>query len=130
MALKRQEEKRTDEQLIDILRNQIKTKMQEMELEVDKKITKEVFEKEKQKIAEKIHIVQENLTDKADKGDMKKAFLFLEEKIKQIIVLMAGEQGYEKDGAIKKIPTKCLSCDKHIETESSKTSRLPSPREK
>ena len=38
-------------------------------------------------------ILQQNLTEKAEKGEMKKAFLFLEEKIKQIIILMAGDQG-------------------------------------
>ena len=65
--------------------------------------------------------------DKAEKGEMKKAFLFLEDKIKQIIILMAGEQGQEKDGAIRKIPMKCLSCDKHIENEGISTSRPPSP---
>lgn len=55
-------------------------------------MNKEIFEKEKHKIMEKIFIVQENLTEKADKGDMKKAFLFMEEKIKQLIILIASDQ--------------------------------------
>lgn len=63
---------------------------------------------------EKILILQENLTEKADKGDMKKAFLFIEEKIKQMIILIAGDQNEDKDGAIRKIPAKCLSCDKGL----------------
>lgn len=45
---------------------------------------------------------------------MKKAFLFMEEKIKQLIILIASDQNEEKDGAIKKIPAKCLSCDKGL----------------
>jgi hypothetical protein len=45
---------------------------------------------------------------------MKKAFIFMEEKIKQMIILIAGDQNDEKDGAIKKMPVKCLSCDKGL----------------
>lgn len=74
----------------------VKTEVKKLQLELaedlDKKINKEIFEKEKHKIMEKIFIVQENLTEKADKGDMKKAFLFMEEKIKQLIILIASDQ--------------------------------------
>ena len=99
----------------------VKTEVKKLQLELaqdlDKKMNKEIFEKEKHKIMEKIFIVQENLTEKADKGDMKKAFLFMEEKIKQLIILIASEQNQEKDGAIRKVNAKCLSCDKGLETE-------------
>ena len=40
----------------------------------------------------------------------------MEEKIKQLIVLIASDQGDEKDGAIRKVPVKCLSCDKGLDT--------------
>ncbi len=60
--------------------------------DMEKKLNKQVFEKEKNKILEKIFIIQENLVEKADKGDMKKAFLFMEEKIKQLIILIASDQ--------------------------------------
>lgn len=109
------------------MRSQIKQKIHEMDEEIERKIYKETFNQEKQKLQEKILILQENLTEKAEKGDMKKAFLFLEDKIKQIIVLMAGDQGLEKDGALRKMPVKCLSCDKGLDVESAQTSRATSP---
>ena len=85
-----------------------------MDEDLEKKMYKDTFDKEKQKIHEKVLILQENIVEKADKGDMKKAFLFLEEKIKQIVILIAGEQGQEKDSALRKMPIKCLSCDKSL----------------
>lgn len=59
---------------------------------MDKKLNKDTFDRERTKTHEKISILQENLTEKADKGDMKKAFLFMEEKIKQLIILIAKDQ--------------------------------------
>lgn len=58
---------------------------------------------------------------------MKKAFLFMEEKIKQLIVLIASDQGEEKDGAIRKIPIKCLSCDKGLDTQNIAPNTMPPP---
>lgn len=56
---------------------------------------------------------------------MKKAFLFMEEKIKQLIVLIASDQGDEKDGAIRKVPVKCLSCDKGLDTQNTPPNTMP-----
>ena len=43
-----------------------------------------------------------------------KAIFFLEEKMKEIIFLIAAEQSDERDGAIMKTNIKCLSCDKQM----------------
>jgi hypothetical protein len=39
---------------------------------------------------------------------------FLEEKLKEIIIVLAEERNAGQDGAIKKTPFKCLSCDKDL----------------
>lgn len=96
------------------MKNQVKKIQYQLTEELEKKVNKDIYEKEKKKIFDKLYIIQENLTEKAEKGDMKKAFLFMEEKIKQLIVLIASDQGEEKDGAIRKVPVKCLSCDKGL----------------
>ena len=112
--LHRIEERKSDEQLIESLRMQMKKNVYELGEELEKKLMKEEFEKEKTKIFSKLSILQENICEKADKGEIKKALLFLEDKIKQIILLLANEQISDKDGALKKIPVKCLSCDKGL----------------
>ena len=55
------------------------------------------------------------MREKADKVEVKKGLNFLEEKIKQIIIVVAEERASHQDGAIKKTPFKCLSCDKDLE---------------
>lgn len=112
--MKKVSEKRSDEQMIEILGNQMKKNFIEMQDEMEKKMYKETHEREKIKILEKINMLHENIAEKADKGEIKKALLFLESKIKQLIILLAHDQLEEKDGAIKKTPAKCLSCDKNL----------------
>lgn len=113
-CLKKINEKKSDEQMIQILSNQMRKNFTEVQDEVEKKMYKETHEREKMKILEKINMLHENITQKADKGEIKKALLFLESKIKQLIILFAHDQLEEKDGAIKKTPAKCLSCDKTL----------------
>ena len=71
--------------------------------------------REKSKLMEKISIIHENMIEKADKREMSKAIIFLEEKMKEIIFLIAAESTDSKDGAIMKTNVKCLSCDKQVE---------------
>lgn len=52
--------------------------------------------------------------EKADKAEVKKGLSFLEEKVKEIIIVVAEERASHQDGAIKKTPFKCLSCDKDL----------------
>lgn len=55
------------------------------------------------------------MTEKADKAEVKKGLSFLEEKLKEVIIVVAEEKAGHQDGAIKKTPFKCLSCDKDLE---------------
>lgn len=46
---------------------------------------------------------------------MKKALLFLESKIKEIILVISEDEEQEKDALLTKKQIKCISCDKEIE---------------
>lgn len=61
-----------------------------------------------------MNILHEHLTDKADKDEIKRALIFLEDKVKEIVVLIAHGQIDEKNGALSRIPFKCLSCDRDV----------------
>jgi hypothetical protein len=57
----------------------------------------------------------EALGEKADKTDVKRGLTFMEEKLKEVIIVLAEEKSYNKDSAVKKGAFKCLSCDKELE---------------
>ena len=57
------------------------------------------------------------MTEKVDKMEVKKAIRFLEEKIKEIIFLIAGSYEQGADGAMQKKKITCLSCDKDVESK-------------
>ena len=40
----------------------------------------------------------------------------MEDKIKEIVMIIADDIQQEKEGAIRRIPFKCLSCDKYLES--------------
>ena len=63
--------------------------------------------------------------EKSEKSDLKKAFSFLEEKIKEIIIVIAEDQNNEKDGAGKRKQFKCLSCDKDLQANPNAMKPLP-----
>ena len=52
---------------------------------------------------------------KSDKIEVKKALLFLEAKIKEIILVISEDEENEKDALLTKKQIKCISCDKEIE---------------
>ena len=52
------------------------------------------------------------MLEKADKGSIQKAIIFLESKIKELVFLVAADQGEQREGAVIKTAFKCLSCDK------------------
>ena len=113
--LRRIEEKKHDEKAIEDVRNYIKWSISELDERIEKKCTEEALNREKQRLNEKISIIHENLIEKADKGEITKAIIFLEEKMKEIIFLIAAEHTNERDGAVVKTNVKCLSCDKQVE---------------
>ena len=46
---------------------------------------------------------------------MKKALLFIESKIKEIILVISEDEEYEKDALLTKKTIKCISCDKDLD---------------
>lgn len=53
--------------------------------------------------------------EKCDKTEAKKGLTFLEDKVKDIIIVLAEERNLTKDSAIRRIQAKCLTCDKDLE---------------
>ena len=86
-----------------------------MEEGLSLRLTKEVFDKEKAKIYDKINCLNSTVVEKSDKCEVKKGMSFIEEKIKEIIIVLTEERCANQDGAIKRMPFKCLSCDKDLE---------------
>ncbi len=80
--MKRFEDKRLDQKTIDNLKVMIKKIAKDHEQVLEQKLMKDIFEKEKNKIYEKMQLINELINEKADKNEIKKAFIFLEDKIK------------------------------------------------
>ena len=123
MQLKKMDERRMDDKLIENLVVMIKRQGQEIEEGLDKKLSKDVWDKEHPRFVERVQIVSESLAEKADKHEIKRAFQFVEDKIKEIVVLLAGDIQQEKEGAGRRLPFKCLSCDKELDTSKPSTQR-------
>jgi hypothetical protein len=54
----------------------------------------------------------EFLNTKCEKLEVKKALLFIESKIKEIILVISEDEEAEKDALLTKKNIKCISCDK------------------
>lgn len=93
-----------------------KRQQRALEDELEKKLSTEGFTREKQRLGERIQVVTESLSEKADKEEIKRAFQFVEDKMKEIIMIIADDIHHEKEGAAKRLPFKCLSCDKDLES--------------
>lgn len=94
----------------------IKKLAKDLEENIEVKLSKEDYQQDKNKVEEKVKHIADALAEKADKSEVKKGLTFLEDKIREIIIVLADERGTLQDGAIKKTPYKCLSCDKDLET--------------
>ena len=112
LQLKRMEDKKFDDKVVDGLVIMVKRQAHHMEEQLDARLEKKLWDKEFPKLSEKVQVVSETLDVKADREEVKKAFQFVEDKIKEIVLLMATDIQNEKEGAGKKLPFKCLSCDK------------------
>ena len=64
---------------------------------------------------ERLKQVHEAIYLKSDKLEVKKALLFLESKIKEIILVISEDEENEKDALLTKKQVKCISCDKDVE---------------
>jgi hypothetical protein len=127
-GFKRLEERKADDRAIEQLRTTLKKLCKEVEEGLDGKASRETVERERKTVLERVQALAEAVGEKADKADVKRGFTFLEEKIKEVIIVLAEEKSYNKDSATKKGAFKCLSCDKELEApppEPSLPPRLP-----
>lgn len=60
----------------------MKRQNRNLEEEVEKKVPNESFNKEKMRVNEKMQFITESLGEKADKEEIKRAFQFVEDKMK------------------------------------------------
>lgn len=60
----------------------MKWAIRDLEEKINRKCSDEDLNRERIKLTEKISILHENLIEKADKGEIQKALVFLEGKIK------------------------------------------------
>lgn len=63
----------------------------------------------------KIRELHEFLSTKCEKLEVKKALLFIESKIKEIILVISEDEENEKDALLTKKNVKCISCDKELD---------------
>lgn len=57
----------------------------------------------------------EFLNTKCEKLEVKKALLFIESKLKEIILVISEDEENEKDALLTKKNIKCISCDKELD---------------
>jgi hypothetical protein len=91
---------------------------------IEKKVDLETFNKAMKMTAAEIKMTREELYHKSDRLEVKKALLFLERKIKEIITIITEKEGKEKDTLLTKKLLHCLSCDREVEKFSGTTDVL------
>jgi hypothetical protein len=77
VELKKNADKKLDDKIVESFRYEIRQKTLDYEDNLEGKLSKDYFEKEKSKLNERIKIIHENLTEKSDKSEIKKAITFL-----------------------------------------------------
>ena len=85
------------------------------EVRLEQKLDVCDFQKGSKGMQCRIDMMSLNLIDKCEKGEVKKAFAFLEEKLKEVISLFGDKERDDKDAFFQKKIIKCLSCDKEVE---------------
>ena len=89
--------------------------IKEMKVKVEGKLGSQEFQKFSQILDVKLKQINDVLFQKSDKLEVKKALLFLESKIKEIILVISEDQENEKDALLTKKQIKCISCDKDVQ---------------
>ena len=113
--MKIHEGQKVDERLIEDIKKSIKAMGKQFDDSLFKKVNVSEYEKMVKKMQEKLGLFFNMNSDKSNKSEVKKMFTFLEDKIKDIIIVLSEEKHLNLDGALKKIPPKCLSCDKDLD---------------
>ena len=88
-GIRRMDDKRIDEKVIENMKNTIKQLGKQLEEGLKAKVEKEIFEKERVRTHERISRTFNIVDDKCDKNDFKKGLAFLEDKIKDLIMVVA-----------------------------------------
>jgi hypothetical protein len=87
-----------------------------------------IFSKSIQQLSDKLRTVNEIVDSKANKDETRKAFAFIEEKIREIVTLIADMQNSRRRTAGRKMPVQCISCDENFyeyNHERADTAELP-----
>lgn len=124
-GFKKLEERKADDRAIEQLRTTIKKIGKDLEEGLESKASKEVTQRDRKVMLDKIQALTESLGQKAEKTEVKRGLTFLEDKLKEVIIVMAEEKNYNKDSAVKKGAFKCLSCDKELQGSAPEPSLPP-----
>jgi len=76
-----------------------------------KKVDLSDYTHNNQHVGSKLKIFAEQVDEKANKQETRKAFNFMEEKIREIVTLLADMQNSSRKTAARKMMMQCLSCD-------------------
>ena len=90
------------------------TSLRDMRAKLDAKTNQTEYEKYKKLLEERLDILTNMIHTKADKVEVKKALVFLESKLKEVILIISNEECNEKDALLTKKPIKCISCDSEV----------------
>jgi hypothetical protein len=77
LQIKRMEEKKFDEKTIESFVLMFKRQHRALEEQLENKMSKELWDKEHARVNERLDYITENMGDKANKEEVKKAFQFV-----------------------------------------------------
>jgi len=103
------------EDKVKLFQNEVYTTFKEMKTKIDSKLSTVDYEKQYKATLDRLATIAEQLVMKSDKLEVKKALLFVESKIKEIILVISEDEENEKDALITKKQIKCMSCDKDVD---------------
>ena len=89
--------------------------LKELQLKLEEKTTRVEYLKECDQAKERYREISELLSSKCDKLEVKKALLFIEAKLKEIILVISEDEENEKEALLTKKNVKCISCDKELD---------------
>lgn len=98
-----------------LFQTEIYASLKDIKTKLEAKVGAADLEKQTKSLSDRLMGITEQLLLKSDKLEVKKALLFLESKIKEIILVISEDEENERDALITKKQIKCISCDKDID---------------
>jgi hypothetical protein len=89
--------------------------LREVRAKVEAKANSQELERQTAAVEERLRQLYEHVCSKSDKLEVKKALLFLEAKLKEVVLVLSEEEAHEKDALLTKKQLKCASCDKDVD---------------